>query len=159
MPDSLAHLTRRQPFRRPFDLSELIRQLQTDLLPQATARRQAIDIDAPEHLALTADQEQIQALLLHVAENLLSAAPPAAKLLLTVCGDSQTTEIEIACCGDLNTTQPILAEEFSGDDQGWRAARTIARAHRGELTHLPGPEGGAAITLRIETVTTQKIAA
>jgi len=154
--DLLQFTSDRDPRWQTFPLRKLIQKVCASLAPQMSAQAIQTVLDVPQDLLVTADQEMLRRAVLNLVLNALDAMPDGGTLTITSVATPQGVELEVADTGPgLSDTvkarafEPFFTTKHGGTGLGLTIVHRITEAHRGDVTALNCPEGGAAFTLRI----------
>jgi two-component system sensor histidine kinase QseC len=146
------------------DLSALARQVVGDLAPQAIAKGQTLELDAPTPCHLGGNDTLLAVLVRNLVDNAIRYSPPKARIHVAVAvvqpqphGHGQVLLcVEDSGPGLSESDCARLGERFfrlpgqleSGSGLGWSIVRRIASAHRLEvqLQHSPSL-GGLAVQI------------
>lgn len=145
--------------RHTVDLAALARSVLADLLPAAGARRQTVELDAPDHCSVQADEALLRVLLRNLVDNALRHSPPAASVHLTLetNGGQWRLLIDDSGPGIDDGQQRRLGERFvrlpgteaSGSGLGWSIVRRIAGVLRLQVDTGRSPLlGGLRVTVQ-----------
>jgi two-component system sensor histidine kinase QseC len=123
----------------PLDLCALARQVVADLAPQALARQQVLELDAPRACSVRGDATLLSILLRNLVDNALRYSPAGARIGVTVSGEGGDLRLTIEDSGpglDDAALQRLgqrfqrgLGHEASGSGLGWSIVRRIAEVH------------------------------
>jgi two-component system sensor histidine kinase HydH len=154
--DLLQFSADRDPQLHTFFLRRLIEDVCASLAPQLAAQAIKTDIDVPEDLLVTADQEMFHRVVLNLVLNALDAMPNGGTLTVTSVSTSRGVELEIADTGEglsddtrARAFEPFFTTKRGGTGLGLAIVYRIAEVHGGDVAAVNCPDGGAAFTLRI----------
>ena len=139
-----------------FALDELLDSLET-ALGGILQPGQAVHITRPaSRVFLAGNRETLAGALLNLATNALQAAGPAANVRIIAHASSLQAEISIVDNGpgidaDLarRIFDPFFTSRPDGTGLGLPVARSIARAHQGDVALLSGAAGATTFVLRL----------
>jgi len=141
------------------DLSEMLRTVGDRLRPQFDAKPVTLVVDAASPVDVVADRERLAQALANVLGNALAYTPPGGTVRVSVQADSKIARVEVSDSGRgiaPENLEHVFERFFRADPRGHAAgtgigltiARSIARAHGGDLT--AASEGlGRGATFRI----------
>jgi signal transduction histidine kinase len=144
--------------RRPVDMTALVRKMLGLLRGRAEKQRVEMVLDAPDDaITLTADDEQIQQVLVNLALNALDAMPRGGTLTVTVRADGAGgAEIRIQDTGsgiseDMmpRLFQPFASGKETGLGLGLVISKRILENHGGTIWAANRKEGGAEFVVRL----------
>ena len=163
----LLHFTaEREPSMNTFSLRGMVHEVFDSLAPQLTAQDVAVEIDVPEEMHVSADQDMLRRAVLNLTLNALDAMPDGGEIVATGVADAQCVELEIADSGPGMTSEtldhafePFYTTKGSGTGLGLAIVDRIAKAHGGNVRLDCCPEGGLAVTLRVPQVEAREMEA
>ena len=143
------------PVRRPCNLGDLLRALESLCSQEAARRSVQIEILAPSPLSeLWIDAGQIQQSILNVMLNGMQAMPQGGRLVVRVGEDGGAVRIEVADEGAGVPSElrdrifdPFYTTKARGTGLGLAIARRIIEAHGGEIEVLEREGGGATFAI------------
>lgn len=143
------------------DLSVIVRTVGDRLRPQFDAKPVTLIIDATSSVDVVVDLERLAQALTNLIGNALAYTPPSGTVRVSVAADAQIACVEVSDSGrgiapeDL---EHVFERFFRADPNGHAAgtgigltiARSIARAHGGDLTAaFEGTDRGATFSLTL----------
>lgn len=143
------------------DLCEIVRMVGDRLRPQFDAKPVALVIDAPSSIDVTVDRERLAQALTNLLGNALAYTPPGGSVRASVDTTEGTARVQVSDSGRGIATENlehIFERFFRADTDGHSAgtgigltiARSIARAHGGELVaSSDGIDQGATFSLTL----------
>jgi two-component system sensor histidine kinase QseC len=157
---TLARLEAEQaPVLQRIDLAALARRVVADAVPQALAKQQAIELDAPDACAASGDETLLAVLLRNLVDNALRYSPASARVVVRVRleGSDASLVVEDSGPGLSAAERARLGERFfrvvgdgaPGSGLGWSIVRRIAAVHRATVQTGPSPLGGLAVHVRL----------
>jgi signal transduction histidine kinase len=143
--------------RRPVDLAEETARVALSLEPIASRRRVGFRFDLPEEPVLVdADPDRLSQVLWNLLDNAARHTPGGCEARVALAPGAEHAVLRLQNPGAVWSAEDAagLFERFERRDTeggaglGLAIARTLARAHGGDLEAEPLPEGGLAVTLR-----------
>ncbi|WP_082099135.1 sensor histidine kinase [Demequina iriomotensis] len=143
------------------DLATLTRDAAERLRPQFEHRGVGLAVDAPRPVPVTADADRITQVLVNVLGNALAHSPRGSQVAVAAARDAAGALVTIADQGSGiagEDLERVFERFFRGADAsdrpgrgiGLTIARSLARAHGGDLTaRSAGPGRGATFTLTL----------
>jgi len=120
-----------------------------------------IEIAGPD-VVISADPERLAAILRNLVDNALRAVGPSGEIAVAVGADERWAYVDVADTGPgvaptdreriferLVRLDAARSADSGGSGLGLAIARGYARAHRGDLVYLDGPENGATFRLTL----------
>jgi histidine kinase len=165
--DDLSGLSRAQEQRLDLkpadaDLADLARRAAARLAPQFDDARLTLTVDAETPLPARVDADRITQILTNLLGNALLATPPGGTVTLAARGSGDRAEITVTDTGvglAANETERVFERFYrasgqprrsTGSGVGLTIARSIARAHGGDITATsPGLGQGATFTVTL----------
>lgn len=152
----LSFTSDRDPNYGQFDAGQLVDEICQSLAPQLAAQQIRARIDVPQGLAISADRQMVRRAVLNLVLNAVDAMPDGGELTITVGSHGHEIELVIADTGPgvsgtdlLQVFEPFFTTKSGGTGLGLAIVHRIAEAHRGQITALNRPEGGAAFVLTL----------
>lgn len=144
------------------DLADVVRAASDRLAAQFADGEVRLDVDAPGGVAVHGDRQRIEQVLTNLLGNSLAATAPGGTVSVTVRGTDRAAVVTVADTGvglDADELERVFERFYRarnrpartrGTGIGLTIARSIARAHGGDLTaSSPGPGKGATFTLTL----------
>ncbi|MBI2481510.1 MAG: HAMP domain-containing histidine kinase [Planctomycetia bacterium] len=153
--DLLSFTSDRQPQYRQFAIGQLVEEVCDSLAPQLAAQDVALELDAPEGLAVFADRDMLRRALLNLILNSVEVMATGGTLAITCCESHDGVEIEVADSGPglgderQRIFEPFFTTKSGGTGLGLAIVQRIAEAHEGRVWASNCPEGGAAFTIHL----------
>jgi signal transduction histidine kinase len=146
-----------KPDCRPLDLVRPIQRTLTLIAGRANKQQVEVKFRPPqEPVIVTADDEQIQQILVNLALNGLDVMPRGGTLSIDLRSHDGQVELTVADTGPGISPrllsllfQPFISTKETGLGLGLVTSRRIAELHGGSLEAGNRPEGGACFTLRL----------
>ena len=138
------------------DVSELVRESISDLGPLLGDHR--IQVDAGVPLEAAVDAVRIRQVLSNLVANAAKFSPPGTVIAVVAEAADDVTRISVTDSGpgipddrrnELFGKFARLGAQSPGTGLGLFISQGIARAHRGDLSYEPNPDGGACFTLTL----------
>ena len=144
------------------DLSAVAQRVAADLALKALGRQQELELDAPAHALIAADEMLTSVLVRNLLDNALRYSPDAARVSLSVtCTDKDVTlQVEDSGPGMSDADMARLGERFyrvlgteqTGSGLGWSIVRRIAGVYAAQIdVHRATRLGGLCVTVRWAT--------
>jgi signal transduction histidine kinase len=140
----------------PVDLPETVRRIIADIFPMAMERGTDIALDAPEHLSINADSNQLPILIRNLVDNAVRYTPSNGKICITITAeqDRALLVVEDSGPGIPKSERGEVFRRFyrgqtgtgSGSGLGLSIIRNIAERHRASIELGDATLGG----LRVE---------
>jgi two-component system, OmpR family, sensor histidine kinase QseC len=141
------------------DMSRLARRIVADLGGHALAKRQSIELDAPEACELHADETLLGILLRNLVDNAIRYSPARARIRIQLGSSASQTELRVEDSGPglSDEQRGRLGERFfrvlgngqPGSGLGWSIAQRIAAVQGATLSASRSEVlGGLAVTVR-----------
>jgi signal transduction histidine kinase/GAF domain-containing protein len=152
---------RGEPSRSSVDIRQIIRDSIQFVVPEARRRHVIFQVDLPEvRLTVSADQVQLQQVLVNLVQNALEAmediAPERRKVKIgcTLAEDQVTVSVADAGIGlppkdDLNLFEAFVTTKSDGLGMGLAISKTIVEAHGGSLAYKSNSQGGATFSFAL----------
>jgi two-component system, OmpR family, sensor histidine kinase QseC len=121
---------------QPPELGALARQVLAELVPDAAARGQDIELDAPHAVRIAGNEALLAVLLRNLVDNASRYAGSGARLRVSVAADPPALTVEDSGPGLGDADRARLGERFfrgpgsSGSGLGWSIVQRIAGLHR-----------------------------
>ena len=139
-----------------FSLDDLLDSVENSLRPILSAG-QTLTVTRPLHeFALSGNRETLAGALLNLATNAINAAGSAAQVKLVARAAGMQAEIAVIDNGPgvpdalrARIFDPFFTSRPDGTGLGLSVARSIARAHHGDVTLVDGSAGHTTFSLRI----------
>ena len=143
------------------DLSVIVRTVGDRLRPQFDAKPVTLIIDATSSVDVVVDLERLAQALTNLIGNALAYTPPSGTVRVSVAADAQIACVEVSDSGRgiaPENLEHVFERFFRADPNGHAAgtgigltiARSIARAHGGDLTAASeGTDRGATFSLTL----------
>jgi two-component system, OmpR family, sensor histidine kinase QseC len=146
------------PPASPVDLRAIAQRVAADLAPQALAKQQSLELDAPDAAPVAGDETLLEVLVRNLVDNAIRYAPASARIEVRVERAASGVTLTVDDSGPgLDTTQRgRLGERFfradgneaSGSGLGWSIVQRIAAVHGMSVTASPSARlGGLAVTV------------
>jgi two-component system sensor histidine kinase QseC len=151
------------PALQPIDLGPIVRDVVAELAPQALARQQLLELDAPVVCRVAGDRTLLAVLVRNLVDNALRYSPRHARVQVQVGRADGRVALRVDDSGPGLESADLqrLGERFfrvagsgeSGSGLGWSIARRIAAAHGGTLAARRSEAlGGLAVELVLPAV-------
>jgi signal transduction histidine kinase len=151
----MAHLARQQ-----VDLGTLLANACDLFEPLAEDSRIALAFERKSHAMVLGDKAKLQRLFSNLVDNAVKYSPPGGKVTLRLDSNSSEVSVSIRDSGPGIPDQELeaifqrfyrgsAAAGHPGNGLGLSLARTIARAHGGDITARNAPGGGAEFIVRL----------
>jgi signal transduction histidine kinase len=143
--------------RRPVDVAEEVARVALSLEPVASSRRVSFHFDLPEvPVPVDADPDRLSQVLWNLLDNAARHTPGGGRVTVALTSSAGCAVLRLQNPGPPWSPAETarLFERFERRDTeggaglGLAIARTLTRAHGGDLEAQPLPEGGLAVTLR-----------
>lgn len=141
------------------DLSAVAQRVAADLALTALGRAQELELDAPAHALIAADEMLTSVLVRNLLDNALRYSPDAAQVYLSVTRAGQYVTLRVEDSGpgmsDADIAQlgerfyRVLGTEQTGSGLGWSIVRRIAGVYAAQVdVHRSVRLGGLCVTVR-----------
>lgn len=141
------------------DLSAVAQRVAADLALTALGREQDLELDAPAHALIAADEMLTSVLVRNLLDNALRYSPNAARVYLSVTRDDQHVSLKVEDSGPgmSDTDMARLGERFyrvlgteqTGSGLGWSIVRRIAGVYAAQVdVRRSARLGGLCVTVR-----------
>jgi two-component system sensor histidine kinase QseC len=148
------------------DLGAVARQVAAELAPWAIAKRQSLEVQAPQPCRVQGDETLLAVLVRNLVDNAMRYGPISARVRIDVAcrGDRVVLSVEDSGPGMSQANMDRLGERFfrvpgsaeSGSGLGWSIVRRIAEAHGLELRAGRSADlGGLAVRATTRAATDQ----
>jgi signal transduction histidine kinase len=143
--------------REPFDVGQLLRDLDALLAPQAKHQHVTLDVQLPdEEIRLTGHRDRLKQALLNIATNALEAMPDGGRLGMLLAAANGCVTIAIRDSGP-GIPPEALAKIYGmyfttkngGTGIGLYVARSVVEAHDGTIQVDSQPGEGTCFTVRL----------
>lgn len=149
-----------------FTVKELLDSVENSLRPVVTASQQ-LAIEGPDHeVMLTGNRETLASALINLATNALNAAGALAHVQIVASASTLQAEIIVVDNGPGVPVElrdrifdPFFTSRPDGTGLGLSVARSIARAHHGDVALVDGAAGGTTFALRLPVAVDQPVIA
>lgn len=141
------------------DLAAVTRRVAGELAMTALDRAQELELDAPEHAYIGADDMLTSVLVRNLLDNALRYSPDAARVSISVRSEAEqvSLQVEDSGAGLSEADMARLGERFyrvlgtgqTGSGLGWSIVRRIAHVYRASIEVTRSQKlGGLGVTLR-----------
>jgi len=154
--DVLRFTPHRPPRWQTFVVGDLVEEVCQSLVRPLEDHCIDVDVDVPPNTLVTADREMFRQAVWNLVQNSIDAMPHGGELVITSYDSPAGLELEVADSGpglSEQDLQQLLRHSPSSEQYGYGAGlvvvQQIAELHRGSVTAMNCPEGGAAFTIKI----------
>lgn len=145
---------------RKFELVGLVREVVRSFEPRLQASRVRVAVEAPERLALQADDRRLEQVLQNLVGNAIKFSPEGGTVTVRVRPEADAVRLEVSDQGPgvsaeqhsrlfLPFSQLELGRRECGIGLGLSIARAIVEAHHGTIGVTSPPDQGATFWLRL----------
>jgi two-component system sensor histidine kinase QseC len=149
------------------DVSAVAQCVAADLALTALGRAQELELDAPAHALIAADEMLTSVLVRNLLDNALRYSPDAAKVFVSVTCDNRdvTLRVDDSGTGMSDADMARLGERFyrvlgteqTGSGLGWSIVRRIAKVYAAQVdVHRSARLGGLCVKVRWATAPAPK---
>jgi two-component system sensor histidine kinase QseC len=149
------------------DVSAVAQCVAADLALTALGRAQELELDAPAHALIAADEMLTSVLVRNLLDNALRYSPDAAKVFVSVTCNNRDVTLRVDDSGtgmsDADMTRlgerfyRVLGTEQTGSGLGWSIVRRIAKVYAAQVdVHRSARLGGLCVKVRWATAPAPK---